>query len=159
MGCPPATLPPTCSGPLAPVPCKVCVYTVCGQCDKRLGLRGYNQCPMCRAPRPCQLPAVTMALHALRCTDEACERAQCAEAKVLLQWLEVHAQSCPDGQHGGPEVCKKCRVWRLLSTAAASPAACLPLMLQDETVNVQLDFPGPEAARARLRGSFRGKLA
>ena len=143
--------PTTCDGRPTPVPCKVCPYAICGECDKRLRLSGHEQCPMCRAPRPRQLPALHVVIHAFHCRDAACERARCPEAKVVLQWLAAHSQTCA----AGPDGCKVCSLWRVLNNSRTPSAVFLTPVLQD-TENVHPESaatrmrPGTDAVRARL---------
>lgn len=99
----------------ARVVCKVCKHSVCAECDQMLTKAGHDKCPMCRAPRPRRstLP-VQILIHTFHCRDSACERPQCAETKLILLRMEVHAQRCPTRGLTGADECKVCKLWRAL---------------------------------------------
>ena len=109
--------PPTGDAPTK-VACEVCKHAICSECDKMLTVSSHVRCPMCRAPRPIQpLPPLRMAIHAFHCTDPACETPQCADAKLVLLKVQMHAlnQECVarELRCSGAE-CKVCKLWRAL---------------------------------------------
>lgn len=99
----------------ARVVCKVCKHAVCAECDQMLTKAAHEKCPMCRAPRPRRstLP-VQILIHAFHCRDSSCERPQCAETKLILLRMEVHAQHCPKRGLTGADECKVCKLWKAL---------------------------------------------
>ena len=113
---------PVCYDPLPPtassgaVPCNVCKHSVCGDCDKSLTNTGHAQCPMCRAPRRRAPPLpLHMAIHAFHCSNTACDRPQCAYAKLVLLRIEEHTKGCNTLE----SECKVCKLWRVLNYSSA----------------------------------------
>ena len=147
--------PPTGDAPTS-VACKVCKHAVCGECDVMLTQTGHVQCPMCRAPRPRQpLPPLHVAVHAFHCTDPACERPQCAAAKLMLLKVQMHVRfsawlNC--AEHRGFGECQVCKLWRALNTSAAEFASASVLPLIPQEIRGEEVSPPEEVSEAlRLR--------
>ena len=98
------------------VSCKVCKHAVCGSCEEMLKQAGHMRCPMCRAPARPAMP-LHMAIHAYHCTDLACERPHCFDAKLLLLRIERHLRVCAALERRGSEECKVCKLWRALQNS------------------------------------------
>ena len=131
--CPVCYVSTSSSGPRAAVTCKVCKHAVCGECDTQMTHAGHERCPMCRAPRPKRstLPLAVL-LHTFHCTDADCRSPQCADTKLVLLRMEVHAEHCTRPFHGlgGPDECNVCKLWRMLHSSRPPPAPEV-VMLQE----------------------------
>ena len=158
--CPVCYVSTSSSGPRAAVTCKVCKHAVCGECDVMMTHAGHERCPMCRAPRSSRLPLHRL-LHAFNCADAGCQSPQCADAKLVLLRIEVHAGHCTNLELGGPDECKLCKLWRMLHSsrppsalhaAAFFPAEIRGPPLPQETAGAVSERPDPVAVRAWLRG-------
>lgn len=99
--------------------CEVCKHAVCAECDRNLTKAGHERCPMCRAPRPKRstLPARIL-IHAFHCRDTTCAMPQCAETKLMVLRMQMHAQNCANRKPGGSGGLNECKV---LPTPAPVP--------------------------------------
>ena len=118
--------------------CEVCKHAVCGICDTMMTRAGHERCPMCRARRPVR---VHMVMHAFLCTDTACGRAKCTDAKGLLLQIKEHANqgTCAARELEGSDGCRVCKLWRALVNSRQDPTAAENM------------FSHPELLRARMR--------
>lgn len=147
--------PPTGDAPTK-VACEVCKHAICSECDKMLTVSSHVRCPMCRAPRPIQpLPPLRMAIHAFHCTDPACETPQCADAKLVLLKVQMHAlnQECVarELRCSGAE-CKVCKLWRALINN--SPPQEIPQEIS-ERLRLRLRELPPEQVKRMLMAHVR----